>query len=246
MLRQIYAESLADLSGVLHCVSSVRVSTDPARLHVIDINQHAPKSATDFFVLNLARAHADAIVTTAQIVRSEPQLSHQLQGPLAEGLLRYRREVLRKTQGPCSAILTRTGELPAEHRVFQDPFDNLVLTGPEHAAALSSRLKAAGARAEVVPVAALDARAAIALLQQRGARTILIEAGPSTAGPLYDPPPCVQHLLLSRCEAAFDARALGRALPEDTTLFAGMQRASVYTQQEPSGEWRFEHWLRSD
>ena len=246
LVRQLYAGSLTDLSGVIHCVSSVRSPSDSARLHVIDINQHAPKSTTDFFVLNLARAHADAIVTTAQVVRAEPQLSHQLQGPLAQGLLRYRREVLGKSHGPCSAILTRSAQLPVDHCVFQDPFDTLVLTTPEQAPVLASQLTAAGTRAQVLAVAALDIRAAIALLQQRGARTILIEAGPSTASALYDPPACVRHLLLSRYEAPFDPRALGRALPEDAKLFAGLTRVSEHAQQEPSGSWRFEHWLRSD
>src|SRR5687768_10109429 len=36
---------------------------------VIRIGEHSPKSAWDFFVLHLARASADAIVTTGKILR---------------------------------------------------------------------------------------------------------------------------------------------------------------------------------
>lgn len=245
LVQALYGDSLTGLSGVLHCVSSVRAAADPAHLHVIDINQHAPRSPTDFFVLNLARAHADAIVTTAQVVRAEPQLSHQLQGPLAEGLARYRREVLGKSGRQCAVILTRSAQLPVDHRLFQDPLDNFVLIPPEHAAALAVQLAAADANAEVVPVPSLDIRIAVDLLLQRGAGTILIEAGPSTASALYDPPARVQHLLLSRCEAPLDPRALGRALPADAVLFAGLSCVSEHALTEPSGPWRFQHWLRS-
>jgi riboflavin biosynthesis pyrimidine reductase len=246
LVRVLYGDSLSGLSGVLHCVSCVRVPSDPAHLHVIAINQHAPRSPSDFFVLNLARAHADAIVTTAQVVRAEPQLSHQLQGPLAKGLARYRREVLGRSERQCVAILTRSAQLPVDHHMFQDPLDNFVLIPPEHAAALALQLAAAEANAEVVPVASLDIRTASDLLFQRGARTVLIEAGPSTASALYDPPARVQHLWLSRYEAPLDPRALGGALPVDAALFAGLECASEHMLTEPSGPWRFQHWLRSD
>lgn len=244
LVKQLYADTLRDLAGVLHCVSTVRVASDPARLHVIDINRYAPKSATDFFVLNLARAHADAIITTAQVVRAEPQLSHQLQGPLAQGLARYRQEVLGKHSAGMTAIMTRSAQLPPDHRVFEDPLENVVLTTPEQAAALRLQLAAAGA--QVLPVEQLDIRKAIALLRQRGARTISIEAGPSTAGALYEPPSCVQHLLLSRCEAPFDPRALGRPLPAQDVMLAGLTCVSEHALTEQSGTWRFQHWARSD
>ena len=242
LLRLLYKDTLSGLSGVLHCVSSVRVADEPARRHVININEHAPRSATDSFVLNLARASADAIVTTAEVLRAEPQLSHELQGPLAQGLARYRRAVLGKLEPPCVAILTRSAQLPPEHRVFRDQNLNLVLTAPEHAPLLAAKL----ARAQVLGVPALDIHSAVSLLEQRGARTILIEAGPSTAGRLYDPPSRVQHLLLSQFDGALDARALGGALPPEAALFSGLACVSEHSVQEPSGPWRFQHWQRSD
>ena len=241
LVQCLYADTLRGLSGVLHCVSTLRVPDDP-RPHVIKIGEHAPKSATDFFVLNLARAHADAIVTTAQVVRAEPQLSHELQGPLAEGLTRYRRELLGKQQPPLTAILTRSAELPPEHRVFRDQNPNLVLTTPQRAPLLAAELT----RAEVLGVEALDIRQAVELLQRRGARMIVIEAGPSTAGVLYDAPPRVQHLWLSRFEGSIDARAVGGALPPEAALLSGLRCTAEHEVQEPSGAWCFQHWQRSD
>ena len=242
LVQLLHGDGVRPLSGVLHCVSSLRAAD--GRLHVIKINEHAPRSATDFFVLNLARASADAIVTSAQVVRAEPQLSHELQGPLAQGLLRYRREVLGKLEPPTSAILTRSAQLPAAHRVFRDRMQTLVLTEPEQAPALAQQLQAAGA--QVLGVPALDLRVAVALLLQRGARSVLVEAGPSLASQLYDPPACVQHLWLSRYDGALDVRALGGALPAESLLLSGMRCVSEHVVQEPSGPWRFQDWQRSD
>ena len=219
--------------GVLHVVSAVEVD---GRLHVIKIGPTAPKSEHDWFVLNYWRAHADAIVTTAAIVRAEPALSHELQGAHAA----YRSQRLHKSE-PLVAILTRAGDLPLEHPVWRDRARNYVLTTPERATALRASLTT---RATVTGIADLDLLRAIDWLFAQGARCILIEAGPSTANQLYASGHGVDHLLLSRYLGGIDPSAIGGPLAAPARLFAGLSRVAATDITEPSGLWRFERWDR--
>lgn len=236
-LESLYgAAAKRDVKGVLHVVSAVDVD---GRLHVIKIGPHSPKSSTDFFVLNAWRAHADAIVTTAAVVRAEPKLSHEIQGPQAAELAQYRARRLQKTEPPIVAILTRSGELPLDHEVWSDHARNHVLTVPDREAELQREL---GGRAQVVGIAELDVIKAVAWLRDAGARAILIEAGPTTANGLYTATPGVDHLMLSRYEGAIDPAAIGGELVEPQRLFAGLSRVSRAERIEESGPWRFERW----
>lgn len=206
---------------------------------MIKIGQHAPRSERDFFVLNLARAQCDAVLTTAQVIRAEPRLSHTLQGPLAAELAKYREDVLGKREPPVCAILTRSGELQPEHPVFSDPLRKVVLTLNANVAPLRAAL---AGRAEVIGFAELQARDAVDWLNDQGARGISVEAGPSTAGRLYDAPSRVQQLRLSIFEGEIHPAAIGGALPADEQLFAGLRCASETRFEEPSGPWRFQCW----
>jgi len=236
--RALYGAAVGlDVHGVLHVLSATETSDQ--RLHVIKIGPHAPKSSSDFFVLNFWRAHVDAIVTTAAIVRAEPALSHEIQGPQAGELALYRELCLKKSKAALCAILTRSGDLPLDHRLWQDRTQNRVLTTPERAAELQARL---GARAPVIGVPDLDAAQAVAWLRAQGADRILIEAGPSVANTLYDKTPGVDHLLISRFEGSIDPAAIGGALVAPARLFAGLSRVACSERAEESGAWRFERW----
>jgi riboflavin biosynthesis pyrimidine reductase len=224
-------------AGVVHVVSAAR---EAGRLRVLRIGPDAPKSDTDFFVLQLARARADAVLTTARILREEPELSLTFLGPWASGLGAYRGALGKRRL--TALIITLGGELPGEHPLWRDPLERLVLTAPANAAALEARL---GDRAEVVASAEPSPRAALSLLAARGARAISVEAGPSTASTLYGQPPCIDELWLSIAELALPAERLGGALPEDATLFAGLTLASERVRTEQSGPWRFQRWVRS-
>jgi riboflavin biosynthesis pyrimidine reductase len=226
--------------GVLHVVSAFEHAD--GRLHVIKIGPQAPKSSSDFFVLNYWRAHADAILTTAAVVRAEPKLSHEIQGEHRAGLAIYRAQRLNKRELPLCAILTARGELPSDHRIWQDRARNHVLTSPERAPALHAQL---GSRAAVVGIEQLTVARAIDWLSAQGAQCVLIEAGPSTAGQLYTSGRGVDHLMLSRCEAEVPPAAVGGALADPGQLFAGLTRRSQTERREESGRWRFERWDRA-
>jgi riboflavin biosynthesis pyrimidine reductase len=228
---------LPEPKGVVHVVAAAR---DAGRLRVLKIGPDAPKSDTDFFVLSLARARADAVLTTARILREEPALSLDFAGPWASGLAAYRSELGK--QRLTALVLTLGGDLPAAHPLWHDALERLVLTTSSGAAALRARL---AERAEVIASDAPSPRAALELLSSRGARAISIEAGPSTAGSLYGPPPCIDELWLSIAELPLMPEQLGGALPEDARLFAGLRLASERVRTEQSGPWRFQRWVRS-
>jgi riboflavin biosynthesis pyrimidine reductase len=235
--RALYgAAASREVAGVLHVLSAVE--TADGGLHVIKIGPHAPKSSTDFFVLNYWRAHADAILTTAAIVRAEPGLSHELQGPCKAELTAFRNSRF-GTEPPLCAILTRSGDLPLAHDLWRDRVQYRVLTTPEREKELQSVLVD---RAAVVGLPDLGASTAVAWLRTQGARRILVEAGPSTANALYASSPGANHLLVSRYEGLFDPAAVGGALVEPARLFAGLSRVACSERAEESGPWRFERW----
>jgi riboflavin biosynthesis pyrimidine reductase len=241
--RAIYGMWDSAPTGVIHTVAAARCT--PGQLHVIKIQEGAPKSSSDAFVLRFWRAHYDAILTTGQILRDEPTLSYAQSGdgPLALGLTRYREQVLGKSGPTRCVILTRGLQLSADHPVFRDRhgLELIVLTPPQNVAELQEML---GDRAEVVGLPQLDARRALDFLQRTGATCIGVEAGPSVAGTLYGAEPVVDHLMLSVCEATLPAHGVGGALPPDDVLFAGLRLVSEVTRAEESGTWRFQHWQR--
>jgi len=240
-VEALYGRRELATEGVVH-VSAVTRAED-GLLHVLKIGPKSPKSATDFFVLNLCRARCDAILTTAANLRAEPDLMHTLQGPWATHLGRYR-ESLGKSTPPTCVILTGSGDVPAEHPVWDDGTPKVVLTTESAASALRWLV---GDRAEVVPVRALDARRACEVLRERGHGLISVEAGPTTARGLYEPPSAVDELLLSICDdSALHPELIGEALPDDARMFRGRLRTSEQTRREESGSWRFQRWIRTD
>jgi riboflavin biosynthesis pyrimidine reductase len=238
-LAALYGPDELLSAGVVHVTSAQRVADNALR--VITIGAQSPKSETDFFVLNACRARADALLTTASILRNEPGLVHTLQGSRAPQLDAYRREALHKDGAPLCAILTRGGSLPLEHPVWTDGTQKLVLTLPSSAPALRTLL---GARAEVLAVADLDARAALVELAHRGCALVSVEAGPGTTGPLYQAPSVVDELLLSLFEGPREGVQLGGELPSE--LLKGRQCVGECVREEESGRWRFQRWLLAD
>lgn len=231
-LGELYGTTELATRGVVHVTS-----VDPS-LRVIAIGPAAPASEGDFFVLNLARARADAVLTSGSILRLEPGYRIALAGPQAAALAAYRRDVLRKPAPPLCAVMTRDGELPNDHPFWEDGSEKWVLTSPERATRLQ---RALGRRASVIGVDALDARRAVELLARHGAALTSIEAGPAANATLYKAPALVDELLLSIYLGP--PVRLGAALTPE--LFTGMTLASEVSRVERSGPWRYQRWLRT-
>lgn len=240
-LIALYGESELPKRGVLHSVHAVRA--EDGRLHALRIDAQAPQSETDWFVLSLCRARADVVLTSAENLRREPRLAHRLTGPWASALQRYRLERLGKADPLCVAILTRHGRLPPTHPVWQDGTRKLVLTSPESSDNLEREL---GGLAEVVPVPDLTPERACDALMARGFGLISVEAGPSSAGPLYAArPPRISELWLTRWLSAPPDAALAGALPPDPELLRGLVQVGAAERTEHGQRFRFEQWRRA-
>jgi riboflavin biosynthesis pyrimidine reductase len=249
-LDALYGSSTLCRAGVVHVTYAARDRR--GRLCPLRIGNGTPRSETDFFVLSLCRARADALLTSAENVRREPTLSHRLGGRWAQALAAYRRDRLGKPETLDCAILTRSGDLPSEHPLWSDGTRKTLLTSPERVSALRARF---AGRADVVGLEASSsgshpskspARSACAWLRANGAELVSVEAGPSTAAALYAEPPAIDELLLTVWEGApTDADTLAGALPEDARLFGGLSLTGSSRRSEGGHTFRFERWARA-
>ena len=208
------------------------------------ICDRTPRSEVDSLLLNLARARADAIVTTGRIMREEPHLSHDLQGKPGVGaaLHAWRRQELSLSQPPWLLVLTSGRDLDPAHPAFHASARPIVFCPESSAAEVARRVEHASI--EVVGHPAPDLRAAIDYLRyRRGARRITIEAGPSTAIEAYHDPPLADELLLSvYLGETVPESVVGGELPPPAEIdrVMGPVRAA-FTVEESTGRWLFEH-----
>lgn len=241
LAQALYGEGIWDDSPrTSHICAAVRRPN--GRLHVLDIGSHeVPRSEHDFFALNLTRARADALLTSSANLRSEPFLSHHLQGTHAQELAALRL-ALGKAEKPVVAILTASGNIPRDHGAFRDGTPKVILTTPQGAATL---LHFPAELARVVVLPALSPSAALAWLKQRHAH-ISLEAGPRTTSALYEQDAsAIDELLLSLFEGPLETQdSVGNALPEDAVLFGEKSLKHRSVREEPSGRWVFERWAR--
>jgi hypothetical protein len=165
-----------DVSGVLHVMSAVE--TADSRLHVIRIGPHAPKSSTDFFVRNFRRAHADAIVTTAD-------------------------------RHDCRDRALRARVEPrAPHELWNDRVQYRVLTAPESATEMQSRL---GSRATVVGLPDLGAAILVRGLDlQNGGRSPMAHPSSPTSALSSIPIFLGPHVFSERGYFKHDSRGCDR------------------------------------
>lgn len=204
-----------------------------------------PRCGHDAFVLGLARARADVIITTGRVLRHEPTLDHRLPGEvLGEALLDWRLRRLGKERPPATVILSSGRELDLDHPVFRHWTRPMVYTSREGQWILESR--AADHGVEVIAADQPSIQGAVeAVRRELGAATIDLEAGPGVASELYNSG-AVDELLLSTYEAPrLDAQAEG-------PLFLAASEVSSYfgdpvgeTQVEAAnGPWRLRRYCR--
>lgn len=235
----LYGDSLPR-TGVSHVTAVWRPDAGP--FITLEINDDTPRCATDYFILNLARARADAIITTGKILRLEPALSHDLDGPGAvpEALAAWRRERLHKKEAPWSVVLTSGRGLDLDHPLFHGTTRPLLYTTPETAQRLHSA--AAAHNVTLMPDNHPSLRRAIEHLRTaRRAALISIEAGPSTTHGLYEAPLCIDELLLSIYEGKdLPSSVIGDAFLTPASLSA---RFAVHHHgprvETPRGPWTF-------
>ena len=242
-LRDMYGAEIGACAGVVH-VAAVW-EEKPDQYFALAIGEHTPRSQRDHFALEVARARADAIITTGRILRAEPALRHDLRGSWANGLAAWRRERLGKRSPPLSLVLTSGFGLPLAHPLFGGRAAPIVYTG--HAGrALEARLPGARLVAADNP----DIHGALDYLQNTlGCRTVVIEAGPSTARALYGATPRVDELMLSilQCPgAALPAAARGPGFIATADIGRALPCSAPFHVVEGSAEgtWQFHRFCR--
>jgi riboflavin biosynthesis pyrimidine reductase len=233
---------LAHATGVIHVVSTWL--RDDGIHAVLRIGPASPRSETDGFVLGLARARADVIVTTGAILRAEPTLRIDLPAPAAAGLTAWRRDALGRREPPRVLVLTSGRGLDLDHPAFSSWATPVVLTSMATADALRAEARARGIA--IVAQPRLGLPEAIAWALGDGARTVVVEAGPSTARALYRPASPLDEILLSTVgiEPVVEARGEALLRRQDLTAHFSASKPDATIVLEPSGPWQFERWIR--
>lgn len=222
----------------MHVAAVVRAAD---ALAVLEIGEHSPKSDTDAFALSLARVRADAILSTGAILRAEPEMQAEPFGPLAAALRDMREVVYGRTEPPALLVLTG-GNVDLEHPAFHGWARPWIVTDADGAARLRPRI--IGTRVHLVELEVPAAASAITWAQEHlAARTVLIEAGPSTSLPLYDAG-LVDELMLSVFEGEPSPEAIGKPFLPRARIeaFFGPPKSTARVD-EPRGAWRFERYL---
>lgn len=238
-IRELYGDDLTREAGVLHVTSAWRAPA--GELFVLRIVPSAPRSETDAFALALARARADAIVTTGRILREEPGLSHALPPALRE----WRREALGKRELPSSVVLTSGAGLDLAHPLLHGGGRAAIFTSQAAVAQLAARAGASGV--EIVGVAQPGLRALLAwLARERGCASVAVEAGPTTALALYQEPLALDELMLSLyLEPSLPEPARGpRLLPLERIEALLAPASEPLASPEASGRWLFKRYCR--
>lgn len=243
--NDVYGTDLASARGILHA-SAVWRSPDGG-LFNLNINVDTPPSRHDRFVLNLARARADVIITTGKVLREEPSVTPTLIGSPEEvaPLVEWRRLSLDLEELPMALVLTSGRSLDLDHPFFHSPVPVTVFTGKEAASGIIP--EALERSIDVVGHAAPSIAAAVEFVRQElGCTTVAIEAGPSTSLQLYRPALMVDELLLSQF--------LGPVLPQSVQGIPFLDSVAIeaafpvsskpYLVDEPSGPWLFRRWTR--
>lgn len=239
-----HEESLNEPAGVIH-VAAVGREPD-GELVVLEINHATPRSSHDRFALDLARARADVIVTTGAILRSEPSLRYELASDRADALHTWRMDQLGRPTPPLVVVLTGREDIDLDHPTLHGWAQPWIFTNVDCAKALHGRLPR---HVGLAGVPSPDLQALVDWARRRfDARTITIEAGPTTTRPLYrlDEPGLVDELMLSVFEGKIPSAARGQPFVSERTLERYFDRRHEgEVVQEESGPWRFIRLLRA-
>jgi riboflavin biosynthesis pyrimidine reductase len=242
---KIYGTDLRGDRGVIHVMS---VWAESARnLVALRIGSETPRSETDTFVLNVARARADAIVTTGKVLRDEKDLTHEFRGDndLKKAFASWRKQRLDKPEPPISLVLTSGRELDLDHPLFGCSTLPMVFTSQEGSELI--RESAARRGVDVVSRPEPSLRDAITTLREKhGAENIVIESGLTTSRSLYETPVLLNELMLSIYSGSrLPKSAKGKhfsSVPQLGLIFP--LAGSTFQSDEESGRWIFRRFTR--
>ncbi len=237
-VESLYGAALEERPAVLHTTALWR---DPqGGFRTLKIGPATPASETDRFALGLARARADAILTTGKILREESALRHRYlddeRGDRAFAAWRQRR--LGRAQRPESVVLSGGRGIDWEHPLFHDGAPVWVVTDVAAAAALRDKAPAA---VRIVGREKPGVRDTLDWLRDR-VQCVCVEAGSSTTAALYTNPVLVDELMMSECRVeTLPDEVKGPAFEASLEAFELLGRTE---RVEASGVWRFSRYRR--
>jgi riboflavin biosynthesis pyrimidine reductase len=241
--------------GLLHVAA-----IDAATGAVLAIGPASPASATDRFILGLARARADFILTSGSVLRAEPDLVHAFSedAKLDQALRTWRRRVLECDGEPSLVIVSYSGDIPLKHPSLGASRAGIVWTAKHGRNRLGSSVShfkveegivesSQGEQREGPEIGQSLGRLIEFLRTRHSAKTILIEAGPTLSQAFYVRPAadslCLNELLLSRFEGDVPPEALGPSFVSEETIGEVFPNPCTRTTiREPSGRWHFERY----
>lgn len=242
---EIYGSDLRGDGGVIH-VTSVWAESG-RNLLGLRIVPETPRSETDTFVLNVARARADAIVTTGKVLREEKELTHDFQGTkeTVQAFQDWRKERLERPEPPISLVLTSGQDIDFDHPLFRCSTRPMVFTSVEGGELIRDSAAAPGV--EVVSRLTPSLRDAITYLREsHRLENIVIESGLSTSRSLYETPVLLDELMLSIFSGSRLPKSVkGKhfsSVPQLGLIFP--LAGSTYQSDEASGRWIFRRFTR--
>ena len=243
-VRRIYGSPL-DARGLIHSASVWQ--GDRGRYVAFTTGRGPSPSQHGEFAAHLARARADAILTSGRALRRQPELDHRLQGPGAAGdaLAAWRRDHLLKSEPPVTLVVTANADLDLDHPVFRHWTRPVVLTTGQSQWQLESRAVDQGI--EVVGSDTPSVRTAVEFLRRAfGAATIALEVESDALRELSEPPIAVDEVLLTIDQAPrIPAPALGAPfLTAEQLVRRFAERSTPYRVASESGQWCLQRFRR--
>jgi riboflavin biosynthesis pyrimidine reductase len=240
IIKKMYNSDLTNKLRLLHVTAVYEQS--PGNYNTLKINQDTPKSDYDFFTLNLARARADAIISTGQILREE-SVTHELQGPASIGLAIWRKDILKKVDIPYSLLITSGDRgINLGHPILNKDSGTkpLIYTKTESYRRLKP-INKEFSHITFIPVEETSLQDALKYLWNHlNVSTISIEAGPSTSQELYRPINLIDELMLSIYHRPVKDSVIGKPFQTQKTLDANFKQTSSFK----AGDWEFRRYIR--
>jgi len=249
-IRSLYGDvAWTRARGILHVMAIV--DREDA---LIAIGPAAPHSEIDRFVLGLASARSELILTTGAILRSEPVLEHRYaeDAETNGSFVGWRRKALGLEGAPALCVVSRSGKIPENHPALRFARAGMVWTSKAGRERLGPSL---GRLSVEVGISGGGVAASLGALLRRArsrfrAQTILLEAGPTISAEFYRRPqtgcPRIDELLLSRFEGAARREAIGPSFESRAAIRELFPDPPTSRRIDaPSGAWNFDRYRAS-